>query len=514
MTGRKYMNLISRRNFLGLTCGAAVFSFSKFISPVMAGSGRKPNVVFILCDDLGYADVGCYGQKIIRTPNIDRMAAEGMRFTQHYSGSPVCAPSRCVLMTGKHPGRAFIRDNRGTKPEGQCPIPSEEVTMAELFKQQGYVTGAFGKWGLGSMESAGSPLRQGFDRFFGYNCQSKAHNLYPPCLWDNDKQISLNNNVPHPPQKLPDNVDPKDPANYRQFVGKDYAPDLYMEQARRFIRDYKDKAFFLFVPTIIPHVSLQVPEDSLAEYKGRITEDPPYPGGRGYLPHHSPRAAYAAMITRMDREVGSLMALVKDLGLDDNTIFIFSSDNGPLNGGHQGLAGTDAVFFNSAGRLRDGKGSVYEGGIRVPCIVRWQGKIAPGATSDRITGFEDWIPTLMDLVGASDSVPKDVDGISFGPTLSGKLQEPRPFLYREFPGYGGQQSVRIGKWKGVRQNLMPKGKKAQPSLHVELYDLEKDIGESKDVSEQHPEIIAQIERIMREQHRPSVEFPLPALDRQ
>ena len=476
-------------------------------------TAAPPNVVFILTDDLGYADLGCYGQKIIRTPNLDRMAAEGMRFTQHYSGSPVCAPSRCVLMTGKHTGHAFIRDNRSVKPEGQYPIPTETVTLAELFKQRGYATGAFGKWGLGPMDSTGSPLKQGFDRFFGYNCQGKAHNLYPPSLWDNDKILSLNNDVPHPPQKLPDGADPNDPASYKRFVGKDYAPDLYMEQARRFIRDHKDGPFFLYVPTIIPHVALQVPDDSLAEYKGKFS-DPPYPGGRGYLPHFAPRAAYAAMITRMDREAGRIMALVKELGLDGNTVFVFCSDNGPLNGTHQGLAGTDAAFFNSAGGLRDGKGTVYEGGFRVPCIVRWQGKIAAGTTSERVTGFEDWMPTMMDLIGAADSAPKDVDGISFAPTLLGKSQEPRPFLYREFPSYGGQQSVRIGDWKGVRQNLMPrgKGKKAQPNLHIELYNLKDDISETKDVSAQHPDIVAKTEKIMREQHTPSAEFPLPALD--
>ncbi|MCX7824024.1 MAG: arylsulfatase [Verrucomicrobiae bacterium] len=475
-----------------------------------------PNVIFILADDLGYGDLGCYGQQIIRTPNLDRMAAEGMRFTQHYAGSPVCAPSRCVLMTGKHPGHAFIRNNRSVQPEGQYPIPAETVTLAKLFKRQGYATAAFGKWGLGPMDSTGSPLKQGIDRFFGYNCQGKAHNLFPPSLWDNDKVITLDNDVPHPPQKLPDGADPNDPANYKRFLGKQYAPDLYMEQARRFIREHKDKPFFVYLPTIIPHLALQVPEDSLAEYRGKFP-DLPYPGGRGYLPHFAPRAAYAAMITRMDREIGSLLALVKQLGLDENTIFVFSSDNGPLNGAHQGHGGTDAVFFNSAGGLRDGKGTVYEGGLRVPCIVRWQGRIAAGTTCGRVTGFEDWMPTLMELIGASGIVPKDVDGISFAPTLLGKPQEARPFLYREFPAYGGQQCVRIGYWKGVRKDLMParraKGKKpAQPNMHIALYNLKEDLAETKDVSAEHPDVVAQIERIMREQHTPSEEFPFPALD--
>jgi len=495
-----------------------LFHLGLLLATVSLAAAAPPNVIFILADDLGYGDLGCYGQKIIRTPNLDRMAAEGMRFTQHYSGSPVCAPSRCVLMTGKHTGHAFIRNNRSVQPDGQYPIPAETVTLAKLFKQRSYATAAFGKWGLGPMDSTGSPLKQGIDRFFGYNCQGKAHNLYPPSLWDNDKIHTLSNDVLHPPQKLRDGEDPNDPASYKRFIGKEYAPDLYMEQARRFIRDHKSKPFFIYLPTIIPHLALQVPEDSVAEYKGKFP-DPPYPGGRGYLPHFAPRAAYAAMVTRMDREIGSIMALVKELGLDGNTIFAFSSDNGPLNGPHQGLAGTDAAFFNSAGGLRDGKGTVFEGGMREPCIVRWQGRITAGTTSDRVTGFEDWLPTLMELVGATAIVPKDVDGISFAPTLLGQTQEPRPFLYREFPAYGGQQCVRLGDWKGVRTNLMPggrgkgKAKATQPNLHIELYNLKDDITESKDVSAEHPDIVAKIAKIMREQHTPSAEFPFPALDR-
>jgi arylsulfatase A-like enzyme len=257
-----------------------------------------------------------------------------------------------------------------------------------------------------------------------------------------------------------------------------------------------------------------VPEDSLAEYLGKWP-DPPYAGGRGYLPHFAPRAAYAAMITRMDREIGRMMALVKELGLDDNTIWLFTSDNGPLNGTHNGLAGTDAEFFNSAAGLRDGKGSVYEGGIRVPLIARWQGRIAAGKTCDRVTGFEDMLPTLVELAGAKATTPK-VDGISFAPTLLGKKQAPRPFLYREFPAYGGQLAIRVGNWKIVRQSLMgrpkAKGKKVEaPTL--ELYNLKDDIAETKDVAAQHPDIVAKIEKIMREQHTPSSVFPFPALDK-
>ena len=259
----------------------------------------------------------------------------------------------------------------------------------------------------------------------------------------------------------------------------------------------------------MPHLALQVPEDSLAEYRGKFPEEP-YVGGRGYLPHRYPRAAYAAMVTRLDREIGRIMSLVQELGLDENTIFVFSSDNGPL---YDNYAGTDAVFFNSAGPLRGFKGSLYEGGFRVPTIVRWKGHVPAGKTSDRVTGFEDWLPTLLELVGAKQAIPSGLDGISLAPTLLGQSQEARPFLYREFPSYGGQQMVRVGDWKAVRQNLKPRGQTAKPQLKIELYNLKDDIGETTDLAGKHPEIVEKLARLMREQHTPSAEFPLPALDK-
>ena len=270
-----------------------------------------------------------------------------------------------------------------------------------------------------------------------------------------------------------------------------------------------------------------MPDDSLQEYIGKF-DDPPYPGGRGYLPHFKPRAAYAAMITRLDREIGRMMDLIKELGLDDNTDFVFTSDNGALAGPHEGLAGTDAKFFNSNGPLRSGKGSLYEGGFREPCIVRWSGKIKAGVVNDRVTGFEDWMPTLLELAGAKDQTPRNLDGISFAPTLLGEKQSERHFLYREFPSYGGQQCVRLGDWKGIRQDLKPaakgkakaKGKaagatiaKAGPNLHIELYNLATDLAETIDVSAQHPDIIAKIEAIMKEQHALSNDFGIPVLDK-
>jgi len=481
---------------------------------------RPPNVVFIIADDLGWGDLGSYGQKIIRTPNVDRMAAEGIRFTQHYSGNAVCAPSRCVLMTGKHPGHAFIRDNRSTQPEGQWPIPADTVTMAKLFKSRGYSVGGFGKWGLGGPGSTGEPLKQGFTRWFGYNCQGVAHNFYPTYLWDDDKKKPLNNPAFPSADTFKAGEDPQDAKSYARFKGNEYSSDLIWEQARRFVRDNRDKPFFLYAPTTVPHLALQVPDDSLAEYLGKF-DDPPYTGGKGYLPHFKPRAAYAAMVTRMDKEIGALMKTIADLGLDENTIFVFTSDNGPLHGRHEGLAGTDATFFNSSGGLRDGKGTLFEGGFRVPGIVRWKGKVAPGQVSERVTGFEDWMPTLLELTGAKDTAPRDIDGISFAPTLLGQKQAERPFLYREFPGYGGQQCIRIGDWKGLRQNLRPvaakkaaaKANPAAPDLSLKLYNLRDDPKETTDVAAKHPEIVAKMLDLMRAQHVASADFPLPALDK-
>jgi arylsulfatase len=445
-------------------------------------ASRPPNVIFILADDLGYAELGCYGQKKIRTPNIDRLAAEGMRFTQFYAGNAVCAPSRCCLMTGKHPGHAHIRNNSEVQPEGQRPIPDSAVTMAELLKARGYVTAAVGKWGLGPPGSEGDPNRQGFDLFFGYNCQRHAHNHYPTYLWRNDQRILLE-------------------GNDGGRTGKQYSHDLMETEALKFIRDNRDRPFFLYVPFTIPHLALQVPEDSLKEYVGKW-DDPPYTGGKGYQPHPHPRAAYAAMVTRLDRSVGRIVELVKQLNLDDKTLIMFSSDNGPT---HDGAGGSDSAFFESAGALRGLKGSLYEGGIRVPFIARWTGKIQPGATSDLPLAFWDVLPTLCELAGAD--VPKDTDGISFLPTLLGKgNQKKHEFLYWEFPGYGGQQAVRWGDWKGIRTNL-----NREPSP-IELYNLARDVGEKNNVAAQHPHIVERIAKIMADNHAPSALFPMKALD--
>ncbi len=443
----------------------------------------NPNIIFILADDLGYNELGCYGQKIIRTPNIDQLAAEGMRFTQHYSGSPVCAPSRSVLMTGLHTGHTFTRDNREIKPEGQAPIPDSALTIAEVLKEQGYVTAAMGKWGLGFPGSEGDPNNQGFDLFFGYNCQRHAHNHYPRYLWRNDEKIMLE-------------------GNDRTLYGEQYSQDLFTREALIFIEMNKDTSFFLFLPFVIPHVSIQVPEESLEEYKDRIPETP-YDHHPYYLEHPYPHAGYAAMVTHMDKAVGWIMYRLQELGLDENTIVIFASDNGPTYGR---VGGADSEFFESAGPFRGLKGSVYEGGIRVPMIARWPGKITANTTSDHLSYFPDYFATFVDIAGIEEEF--NIDGISMLPVFLGEGgQADHEFLYWEFPAYGGQQAIRYGKWKGVRQGLFK-----EPSAPLELYNLSTDIAERNDLAQQYPEIVSLLDSLMKASHIPSQTFPFEALD--
>jgi arylsulfatase A-like enzyme len=488
------------RHLIILTC-----LLSGCFGGIAVAESRRPNIVLIVADDLGYRELGCFGQKKIRTPNLDRLAKQGMRLTQHYSGNAVCAPSRCVLMTGKHPGHAWVRNNRELKPEGQQPIPDREVTLAELLKQRGYATGAFGKWGLGGPASVGDPINQGFDRFFGYNCQRHAHSYYPSYLWLNDHRIPLDNDPPVPGHaSLPTDADKNDPTAYDRFKGDDYAPDRINAQALEFIRAHQREPFFLYYPTIIPHVALHVPDEELKPYLELGWNDPPFTreAGYGYTPHFTPRAAYAAMISRMDRYVGNVLNLIDDLGLAENTIVIFSSDNGTTHLKQE----VDFEFFRSVGELRGLKGSLYEGGIRVPTLVRWPGKTAAGTESDFVSGFEDWMPTILEIVGATDSLPADTDGISLVPTLVGEAQPARDLLYREFSGYGGQQSIRVGNWKAIRTN-MKRGK-----LKLELYDLASDVSEQHDVADQHPELVARFSELLKREHVKSDLYPLRPLD--
>lgn len=494
--------MLTRRSIQVLSCTTALLLI---LLSAAISAAAKPNIVLIVADDLGYRELGCFGQKLIRTPNLDRLAKQGMRLTQHYSGNAVCAPSRCVLMTGKHPGHAWVRNNSEMKPEGQQPIPDSEVTLAELMRAQGYVTGAFGKWGLGGPGSEGEPLKQGFDHFFGYNCQRHAHSYYPSYLWDDDKRIPLNNDPPVPGHaSLANKADPKDPSSYNRFKGQDYAPDRINQQVLKFIRTNKGKPFFLYYPTIIPHVALHVPDEELKPYLKLNWNDPPFTrsSGYGYTPHFTPRAAYAAMISRMDRYVGNVLELLDELKLAENTLVIFSSDNGTTHLKKE----VDYEFFNSVGELRGLKGSLYEGGVRVPTIVRWPGHIAPSSTSDRVSGFEDWLPTILEAVGASSAAPKNIDGISLLPTLLGEHQEPRPFLYREFSGYGGQQSIRVGDWKAIRQNMN------RGNVQIELYNLAEDTGEKHNVADAHPDVVAKLEKLMKQQHVKSERFPLRPFD--
>jgi arylsulfatase len=450
----------------------------------LIAADKRPNVVLIIADDLGWGDLGCYGQTKIKTPSIDRLASEGMRFTSAYAGNAVCAPSRCCLMTGKHPGHAHVRNNQQWKPSvqwsGQVPLPEDAVTLPKLLKQKGYATGAMGKWGLGSPENTGDPAKQGIDHFFGYYCQGHAHNHYPQYVWRNGKKVELE-------------------GNDGSATGKVYTQDLFEAEALKFVRDHKDGPFFLYLPFTVPHLALQVPDDSLAEYKGKF-EETPY-RGKAYQHHDTPRAAYAAMITRMDRSIGRLLDLLKELKLDDNTLVVFTSDNGAIGG----YAGTDAKFFQSIGELRGMKGSLYEGGIRAPLIARWPGRIKAGTTSALPTALWDILPTICDTTQVD--TPKEIDGVSLAPTLLGKEgQKVHEYLYWEFPGYGGQQAVRAGKWKAVRQN-MGKG----PS-EIELYDLEGDPTEKKDVAADHTDVLMRLTAIMTKEHTPSTIFPLQSVD--
>ena len=491
----------NRRDFLKTVgLGAAALAVTRF-EFCRGTAGPKPNVIFILADDLGYGELGCFGQEKIRTPNIDRIAAEGMKLTQHYSGSPVCAPSRCVLLTGKHTGHAYIRDNsemsergevwRNPLVEGQYPLPENTFTIGRMFQSAGYTTGAIGKWGLGGPGTSGEPNNQGFNHWYGYLCQRRAHNYYPIHLWRNrERHILAWNKYIYPHQRLPQDRDPYDKSSYAEYSGKQYSMDLMAEEALGFIRENRNKPFFLYLPFTVPHAAIQVPEDSLKEYEGAFPETP-YTGDKGYLPHPAPRAGYAAMVTRMDREIGRIMSLLKELGIDGSTLIIFSSDNGPTFNG-----GTDSEFFRSAGPLRGLKTMLYEGGIRVPTIACWPGRIKPDGVSDHVSAFWDWLPTFAELLGIRSG--KDTDGISLLPTLLGnpEKQKNHDYLYWE---YSGKQAVRRGEWKAYRTSV---------DSPLELYNLKDDIAEQHDLAGQRPDVVKEMADIMTAARVESELFPL------
>jgi len=416
----------------------------------VASAVERPNIIFILADDLGYGDLGCYGQKQIQTPHLDRMAAEGMRFTDCYAGSTVCAPSRCVLMTGYHTGHALVRGN------ARVPLRPQDLTVAEVLKKAGYKTGIVGKWGLGEEDSTGIPNRQGFDYWFGYLNQVHAHNYYPEFLWKNTEKMKLRNQVSRRSGRTLGGV-----ATRRV----DYSHDLFTAEALSFLDRNKDRSFFLYLAYTIPHANNEAGGKGMEVPSYEPYQDQDWP---------QPQKGHAAMITRMDRDLGRLFARLKELGIDERTIVFFSSDNGPHREG-----GATPTFFHSSGPLQGFKRSLHDGGIRVPGIARWPGKIKPGSTSDLPWYFCDFLPTAAELAGAE--VPQGIDGISIVPTLLGRgEQKKHQFMYWEFhEGRSSKQAVRMGPWKAVRSS---------PSAPIRLYDLREDIAEQNDLAAEHPDI--------------------------
>lgn len=484
-------NNFNRANWLSML----FILFSLTTQAQHSSSKKNPNIIYIYADDMGYGELGCYGQQKIKTPNLDKLAAEGMRFTQHYTSAPVCAPARGMLMTGKNSGHSYIRGNYelgGFEDEnegGQMPLPEGTCTIAKMMKNAGYTTGMVGKWGLGMSTGTGDPNKQGFDYYYGYLDQKQAHNFYPTHLWENGKWDTLNNPSFMVHQRIP--IGSPDSA-FEKFKGNDYSVTKMAEKTLAFIKENKNKPFFLYLPYTGPHVSLQAPDEAVAEYIGQFDEQPYY-GNHGYAPCKYPLSTYAAMITYMDKQVGRIMALLKELGLDKNTLVMFSSDNGTSFD----AGGIDAEFFNLTGGLRGRKQDLYEGGIREPFIARWPGKIPAGKTSNLISIQYDLMATLSHLTGA-EAWPND--GISFLPTLLGhdKKQKHHEFLYFEFPEKGGQVAIRMGDWKGVKSNM-----KKNKNAPWEIYNLATDVQETTNVAAQHQDLAKQFEEILKQQHHPS-----------
>ncbi|MEX0313708.1 MAG: arylsulfatase [Allomuricauda sp.] len=483
-----------------------------------------PNIIYILADDMGYGELGVYGQEKIETPNIDALAQNGMLFTQHYTGAPVCAPARYMLMTGRHAGNSYIRGNHEWRErgnvwdyremildstlEGQHPVPSNTVLFPKLLQKEGYKTGMVGKWGLGAPHTNSIPTKMGFDFFYGYNCQRQAHTYYPVHLYKNENRVHLNNDTIPPHTKFAEGADPNDPASYANFNLNDYAPDLMFDEMMGFVSENKENPFFLYWASPIPHNAIQAPKKWVDYYKDKFGEEEPYLGNAGYFPHQNPRAGYAAMISYLDENVGKLVNYLKENGLYENTIIMFTSDNGVTFTG-----GTDGEFFNSSGVFGEergrGKGFVYEGGIRVPMIATWPSHIKPGSKTDHISAHYDVMATLFDVIDLEN--PSETDGISFLPTLLGEQdQTQHDFLYWEFPEYGGQVAIRMGDWKVVRQNL--KNPKAEPTL--ELYNLAQDPAELNNVADENPDILAKAAEVFSNEHTNSeVErFRIPLIE--
>jgi arylsulfatase A len=473
-----------RRTFLK-TSGAAIASACVLPFASCAKKNDEiPNIVLVVADDLGYGDLSCYGQTRFTTPNIDCVTQEGVRFTQFYAGSTVCAPSRSVLLTGLHTGHTPIRGNKSVEPEGQVPLPQSSATVSDVLRKSGYATGAFGKWGLGFMTNEGDPAKHGFDKFFGYYSQSLAHRYYPEYIWDDRQKITLQNNG---------------------MKTIDYAPDIIHSQALQFIEQNREHTFFLFLPYTLPHAELIVPEDELLQqYRNKFLPEKEYVGDdygenyndKGYCSQKECHAVFAAMIARLDRYVGELLAKLQEVGIDRNTLLLFTSDNGPHQEG-----GADPDYFDSNGPLKGYKRDLYEGGILVPLVARWPGKIRPGSISDHVSAFWDIMPTFADI--AHIDAPVNIDGISFLPELTGEgRQKEHDYLYWEFHEQGGKQAVRWNNWKGIRFNVH-----TDPHSPIQLFDLVKDISEDHDVAAEHPDVVKRINEIMNKEHTHSPLFP-------
>ena len=463
------MKRMLRSNLVGLLLAAACSSPAQAQQP-----SQPPNILLIQADDLGYGDLSAYGQAQFRTRALDRLAREGIRFTQYYAGSTVCAPSRASLMTGLHTGHAWIRGN------GEHALRLEDLTIAELLRTAGYRTAVIGKWGLGLPGTTGEPDRQGFDHAFGFLDHRHAHRQYTDHLWRNGERVATD-------------------------VANDYANDLFTQEAVAFIDRNDRRPFFVYLNYTVPHAELRVPEESLAEFRGKWPERPYVDSaadkrltgmssdGRslGYRSQREPRTAFAAMIVRMDRDIGRLMDHLRNRGLDRNTLIMFISDNGPHREG-----GADPVFFKSNGGLRGIKRDLYEGGIRVPMIARWVGVIPAGRVSHHPWAHWDILPTLAELAGAK--VPPGLDGTSMARSLRGEPQPTHDFFYWEFHERGFQQAVRMGKWKALRLTV---------GAPLELYDLQSDPGEVHNVAPAHPGVVAQIESFLRTARTPSQRWP-------
>lgn len=454
-------DLMTRRFFLeSLAIGVTASALGGGPSHASEEPARKPNILFILADDLGYGDLGCYGQQQILTPNLDRLASEGIRFTDCYAGSTVCAPSRCCLMTGFHSGHARIRGN------ARHPLLPEDTTVAEVLKQAGYATGLVGKWGLGEPGTTGIPNRKGFDEFYGYLNQGHAHNYYPEHLWNNEEMVELAGNL--------------------GMGRKEYSHDLFTDKALDYLTRHQDHPFFLYLAYTIPHAN-----NERGRYEGNGMEVPDF-GPYKDQPWPDTEKGKAAMITRLDTDIGKILDHLKQLGIEKDTLIFFTSDNGPHREG-----GSNPEFFQSSGPLKGIKRDLYEGGIRVPMMVRCPGRVPAGKVSDQVWSFWDFLPTAAELAGGT--IPQGIDGLSMVPALSGGKAPEHEFLYWEFHEGGFKQAVRMGQWKAVR---------LAPGQPLELYNLENDPGETVNLAAEQPRVIAKIEGYLKQARTESENWPI------